>query len=80
MTPPPQEEILRRPRSPTTLLSEFLCCSVMFLSVFFSVCFFKYEAIAIGVNSKEVHDTKFSEMLNNPFHRMITGSLDINFR
>ena len=44
----------------------------------FSVCFFKYEAIAIGVNSKEVHDTKSSEMSNNPLHRMITSQLDIS--
>ena len=41
------------------------------------VCFFENEATAIGVNSKEVHDIKYSEMLNSPFHRMITSSLDI---
>ena len=45
---------------------------------FFSACFFQYEAIAIGVNSKKVHDTKSSEMLNNPLHRMITSLLDIS--
>ena len=40
-----------------------------YVFVCFLVCFFKYEAIATvaGVNSKETHDTKFSEMLNSPF-------------
>ena len=45
---------------------------------FFFFCFFQHEAIAIGVNSKEVHDTKYFEMLNNPLHRMITSLLDIS--
>ena len=30
------------------------------------------------MNPKEVHDTKSSEILNNPLYRMITSPLDIS--
>ena len=42
--------------------------ALLFFCLFFGL-FLKYEAIATvaGVNSKEAHDTKSSEMLNSPF-------------
>ena len=48
--------------------------------VWFLVCFFEHEVIAMvaGVNSEEVHDTKYYEMLKNPFHCVITSPLDIS--
>ena len=59
-------------------VDEWYLLVIWYICSHFSVCFFKYEAIAIGVNSKEAHDTKSSEMLNNPLHRMITSPLDIS--
>ena len=51
----------------------------LFCFCLFFVCFFKYEAIAMaaGVNSKEVNNTKSSEMFNDRFYRMITSPLYI---
>ena len=51
-----------------------------YVFVRFLVCFFEYEVIAmvVGVNSEEVHDTEYSEMLNSPFHCVITSPLDIS--
>ena len=78
LTPSPQGKILRCLRSPTTL--EWVFKLLCYVFVCFLVCFFKYEAIATvaGVNTKEAHDTKYSEMFNSPFHCVITSPLEIS--